>query len=149
MYILYLEDNPIDANLTQISLNRAFANLQMDVCHRLSDALGKLDQSPPPAYELVITDLNLPDGSGLDLLSHIRSQGLPYAVIVVTGQMDEGIILSALKAGATITSSNAKIISNACQPPSRIPYSAMLQKRKSKNAPSKCFTQTITPGMWN
>lgn len=100
MYILYLEDNPLDANLTQFSLNRAFENLQMDVCHRLSDALGKLDQSPPPAYELVITDLNLPDGSGLDLLSHIRSQGLPYAVIVVTGQMDEGTILSALKAGA-------------------------------------------------
>lgn len=100
MYILYLEDNPLDANLTQFSLNRAFENLQLDVCHRLGDALGKLAQNPPPAYELVITDLNLPDGSGLDLLSHIRSKGLPYAVIVVTGQMDEGTIISALKAGA-------------------------------------------------
>ncbi|MEJ5224465.1 MAG: response regulator, partial [Anaerolineales bacterium] len=100
MHILYLEDNPLDANLTQFSLNRAFDNLQLDIYHRLSDALGKLEQSPAPHYDLVLTDLNLPDGSGLDLLSHIRSQGLPYAVIVVTGQMDEGTILSALKAGA-------------------------------------------------
>ncbi len=100
MYILYLEDNPLDANLTQFSLNRAFDNLQLDVCHRLGDALKKLEQDPPPSYDLVITDLNLPDGSGLDLLVHIRSQGLPYAVIVVTGQMDESTILSALKAGA-------------------------------------------------
>lgn len=100
MHILYLEDNPLDANLTQFALKRAFDSLTLDVCHKLSDALGRLAQAPPPGYDLVITDLNLPDGSGLDLLSHIRSHGLPYAVIVVTGQMDEGTIISALKAGA-------------------------------------------------
>lgn len=100
MHILYLEDNPLDANLTQFALKRAFDTLTLDVCHKLSDALERLAPETPPAYDLVITDLNLPDGSGLDLLSHVRSRGLPYAVIVVTGQMDEGTIISALKAGA-------------------------------------------------
>ena len=46
-------------------------------------------------YSLVITDVNLPDGNGFDLLSHIRKNYPQTVVIVITGY---GTIESAVKA---------------------------------------------------
>jgi PAS domain S-box-containing protein len=44
--------------------------------------------------------MRLPDGNGLELLSEVRRQGLPLAVVMLTGTGDEATALSALKAGA-------------------------------------------------
>jgi PAS domain S-box-containing protein/putative nucleotidyltransferase with HDIG domain len=100
MKILYLEDNPSDAELTLHTLRSAEPGIQVDIVNLLRDALTKVTQNPPPDYDLVLTDLNVPDGDGLEFLSHIRSNNLPYAVVVVTGRSDEETIISALKAGA-------------------------------------------------
>jgi PAS domain S-box-containing protein/putative nucleotidyltransferase with HDIG domain len=97
--ILYLEDNPNDALLTQRALNKATPPINVDIVHTLFDAFQRLE-NPPENYDLVLTDLNLPDGTGLNLLNRIRSLSLPYAVVVVTGQSDEDIAIAALKAGA-------------------------------------------------
>jgi PAS domain S-box-containing protein/putative nucleotidyltransferase with HDIG domain len=97
--ILYLEDNPNDALLTQRALSKATPAIEVDVVHTLKDAFQRME-NPPKNYDLVLTDLNLPDGTGLSLLNFIRSKDLPYAVVVVTGQSDEEIAIAALKAGA-------------------------------------------------
>jgi len=97
--ILYLEDNPNDALLTQRALSKATPAIGVDVVHSLRDAYKQLE-NPPTKYDLVLSDLNLPDGSGFNLLHHIRSKNYPYAVVVVTGQSDEDIAIAALKAGA-------------------------------------------------
>ncbi|MCI0520126.1 MAG: PAS domain S-box protein [Chloroflexi bacterium] len=47
-----------------------------------------------------MTDLNLPDGDVLSLLSYIRSRALPMPVVVITGVGDEETAVNALKAGA-------------------------------------------------
>ncbi len=99
MKILYLEDNPNDALLTQRALSKATPAIGVDVVHSLRDAYKQLE-NPPTKYDLVLSDLNLPDGSGFNLLHHIRSKNYPYAVVVVTGQSDEDIAIAALKAGA-------------------------------------------------
>ena len=51
-------------------------------------------------FNLCITDLRLPDGSGLDLVAHIQKQhpNLPVAVITAHGNME--IAVEALKLGA-------------------------------------------------
>ena len=99
MKILYLEDNPNDALLTQRALSKATPAISVDIVHSLHDAFQRLE-NPPVKYDLVLSDLNLPDGSGFNLLHHIRSKKYPYAVVVVTGQSDEDIAIAALKAGA-------------------------------------------------
>jgi PAS domain S-box-containing protein/putative nucleotidyltransferase with HDIG domain len=99
VYILYLEDNPDDALLTQHALSKAVPPINVDVAHTLSDAYKLLEESASK-YDLVLSDLNLPDGSGFSLLSFIRSRKMPQAVVVVTGQSDEDKATAALKAGA-------------------------------------------------
>jgi DNA-binding NtrC family response regulator len=49
----------------------------------LKDAVPLLDEPP----QLIISDLDLPDGSGLELLSEIASRGLKVPVIVITAHL--------------------------------------------------------------
>lgn len=58
----------------------------------LKDALPELDSR---SYNLVITELNLPDGDGFDLLDAVRADYPRTVVIVITGY---GTIESAVKA---------------------------------------------------
>jgi len=100
MKILYLEDNPQDADLAILALKRAAGDIKIDIVHRMADALARVKQTPHPDYDIILTDLNVPDGSGLELLAFVRSNDLPYAVVVVTGDIEEATIIAALKAGA-------------------------------------------------
>src|SRR6516165_8507757 len=51
-------------------------------------------------YHLVITDLRMPDMSGIELLRTVRAERLPVGVIVVTAFGDASDALVAMKAGA-------------------------------------------------
>jgi two-component system, OmpR family, response regulator len=55
----------------------------VDWMQRLDDAGAALDSV---AYQLVLLDLNLPDGRGLDLLRRLRAQGNTVPVIISTAQ---------------------------------------------------------------
>lgn len=50
--------------------------------------------------DVALVDLALPDGSGLDLLSTLRAQRSPIAVLVLTMYDDPTTILAAVRAGA-------------------------------------------------
>jgi signal transduction histidine kinase len=97
--ILYVEDNPRDADLvTRSLLGGRDPAQQVDVVSTLAAAREALVE--PLRFDLVLTDLNLPDGNGLELVAEIRHRRLPAAVVVLTSQGDEGLVLAALKAGA-------------------------------------------------
>jgi DNA-binding NtrC family response regulator len=51
-------------------------------------------------FDLVITDLRMPDMNGLDLLAKVRTERLPAGVIVLTAFGDPAEALRAMKAGA-------------------------------------------------
>jgi DNA-binding NarL/FixJ family response regulator len=50
--------------------------------------------------DVMLVDLGLPDGSGLDVIRHCRSQALPCDVMVVSLFGDDASLLSAFSAGA-------------------------------------------------
>ncbi|CAN5139374.1 hypothetical protein BH11PSE11_BH11PSE11_05490 [soil metagenome] len=97
--ILYLEDNPVDADLVRHALSRQAPELQLEIVATLAAAFECLTAEAPP-YDLIMSDLSLPDGSGLELLSHVRGRALRIAVVILTGSGDQVSAIAALKAGA-------------------------------------------------
>ncbi len=74
MNVLYVEDNPLDADLTRRQLLKNAPDITLQVARSQSEALQYLEGEPD--YDLMLTDLHLPDGSGFMLLSHVRERGL-------------------------------------------------------------------------
>lgn len=95
MKILYVEDNPVDVDLTRRALN-AYCSLSQ--VGTVQEAIQYLRE--PAELDVVLIDLNLPDGSGLEVLTHIRGQKLSLAVVILTGSGDQEAAIAALKAGA-------------------------------------------------
>lgn len=93
--VLIIDDEPDIRELLEITLSRM--NISTHSADSLQSAKVRLSQQ---SYQLCLTDLHLPDGNGLDLVSHIQNQfpQLPVAVITAFGSMDTAI--SAMKAGA-------------------------------------------------
>ncbi|WP_218951576.1 sigma-54 dependent transcriptional regulator [Acinetobacter sp. YH12023] len=81
--------------LMQMSLSRM--GVKTHVAHRLDEAKKALSTY---SYDACLTDLNLPDGNGLQLLDWMNEHcpALPVAVLTAYGNMD--IAIAALKAGA-------------------------------------------------
>lgn len=98
MNILYVEDNPLDAGLTRLTLAKQMPNATLTVVETLAAAMDALED--PAAFDIVLCDLRLPDGSGLDMLTHIRQQHIALPVVLLTGLGDEDTAVAALKAGA-------------------------------------------------
>src|SRR6516165_10839702 len=65
-----------------------------------ADGRSALDRLGQSTFHLVITDLRMPDMSGYDLLSQLRSQRIPVGVIVLTAYGDTEDALRTMKAGA-------------------------------------------------
>ena len=51
-------------------------------------------------HDLVLCDVMMPDGNGIDLVREIRSAGQPIAVIVMTAYSSDRTAIEAMKAGA-------------------------------------------------
>jgi PAS domain S-box-containing protein len=98
--VLYVEDDPHDADLTERWLHANAPQLALEVVMTREDAMARLTGQQIPPYDLVLTDLWLPDGDGLELLTYVRERSLPLAVVIVTSTGNEGIIVAVLKAGA-------------------------------------------------
>jgi len=98
MHILLLEDNSNDANLTQIGLERLIHGCKVEICPTLKHAKEIL--SKDFHFDIALLDMQLPDGTGLDMLMEIRLSGLKLPVIMITGSGNEEIATTVLKAGA-------------------------------------------------
>jgi diguanylate cyclase (GGDEF)-like protein/PAS domain S-box-containing protein len=98
MRILHVEDNAADADLTRRALADQAGDIRLEHVSTLAGAIEQLRDSD--RFELALVDLSLPDGSGLELLAHIRERRLPLAVVILTGSGDQESAVAALKAGA-------------------------------------------------
>ncbi len=97
--ILLVEDNPGDARLIRELLVDEIgrAAFSMQIAESLEDALATLESGLP---DVVFLDLSLPDSFGLETLYKLQSRAPALPVIVLTGNEDQQLALSAVKAGA-------------------------------------------------
>lgn len=81
MRVLIVEDDAGIANGLAATLKAA--GYAVDVCGTLGQASAALQVE---AFDLVLLDLNLPDGDGIDWLRRLRASGQPMPVLIMTAR---------------------------------------------------------------
>ncbi|TFU27290.1 response regulator transcription factor [Thermus tengchongensis] len=93
--VLVVEDDPTAARVLELALRRAGHEVAL-----ARDFLGGLEALGQD-WDAIVLDLNLPGGSGLDLLRHLRQElGKPTPVLVLSGLKQERTVVEALQLGA-------------------------------------------------
>lgn len=94
--ILIIEDDLTFGLMIQKWLNRK--GFVANKSSSLREARHLLEETTP---DLILSDLRLPDGDGISLLSHLRDEGLTTPFIVMTSYAEVENAVLAMKAGAT------------------------------------------------
>jgi diguanylate cyclase (GGDEF)-like protein len=96
--VLLIEDNPGDARLIREMLAQHSAGpFKLKSVDRLAKGLETLTSDPPA---VVLLDLSLPDSHGLDTFAKVYAHAPKIPIIVLTGNDDQALALSAVKTGA-------------------------------------------------
>ena len=97
--ILLVDDNVDHLFLARRGLE---ATLHCDVVTASTGAEAlRLVQTSQTPFDAILLDNGLPDRSGLDVLAHLRADGVLTPVIIITGQGSEQIAIEALRRGAS------------------------------------------------
>ena len=95
--ILLIEDNHSEAVL----LTAYIKNRQSDIeVERVADLAGAHLASKKQTYDLILLDLNLPDGFGPNSIDELKRLGLRAPVIVITGMLADLTERISLEKGA-------------------------------------------------
>lgn len=78
-------------------LRVAFGAVSITDVATVAQAYAKLDAQ---VFDLIVIDLNLPDGTGVEILQRIKTRGLKAHCVVATAYDDDAHLLPALHAGA-------------------------------------------------
>lgn len=97
MKILHLEDNPRDAELFHLDLLEQWPDCQIQVVASRDDFQAGLKANP----DLILSDFNMPDYSGLEALHDARGTAPKIPFIFLSGTIGEDRAIEALTAGAS------------------------------------------------
>ena len=94
--VLLIEDEEVFARAVRTRLNRAGFDCQL--ANTLAQARAKLAERRP---DLILLDMRLPDGSGLDFLTALRTdegQQIPVLVLTAYGEVEDAVAAMKLNA---------------------------------------------------
>lgn len=95
--VLIVEDDPMVAEMNKFYLSQTEGFAAEGSAGSAEEALDLLSKH---SYDLILLDIYMKSGSGLELLSEIRRRGLKVDVIIISAASDKGNIQEALQNGA-------------------------------------------------
>ncbi|PPQ16453.1 DNA-binding response regulator [Bradyrhizobium sp. AC87j1] len=97
--LLLVEDEPVmHARLKSILMDLGYAEEALRFAVSIADAHTCLADQP---FAMVLIDVGLPDGNGIDLIRDLHGQDGALPILVISAWSHEHVILEALQAGAT------------------------------------------------
>lgn len=95
--ILLVDDHPA----VRSGIARALAEAGLNCCGEAATRAEAYAQIAHKSPDAVILDLNLPDGSGLDVVQWIRKHSQEMAIVILTMSDEESHLIAAMRAGAS------------------------------------------------
>jgi PAS domain S-box-containing protein len=96
--VLLVEDSPVDSRLLQLLLGESRTMYFSWTCvSHLSEALAKLKAEQ---FDVVLSDLTLPDSQGFETFQALHAQAPNMPIIVLSGTDDETMAVKAVREGA-------------------------------------------------
>jgi two-component system response regulator PilR (NtrC family) len=93
--ILIIDDEPDIRELLEITITRM--GFDTDSADTVSSAISQLQDN---SYSLCLTDMKLPDGEGMQIISHIQRHCPQTPVAMITAHGSTEMAITALKSGA-------------------------------------------------
>jgi len=140
---LVVEDDPLAAEAHAHYVGRMPGFQVVGVTGTVAGALAAIRASIAESpIDLVLLDMNLPDGHGVDLARRLRSAGIAVDIIAITAVWDIDVVRTAMSMG---------VVLYLIKPFSFATFAAKLQtysdyRRRLEGAPSSA-TQTDVDGM--
>ena len=94
--LLLIEDDPDQQELVVETLEEQFAA----GCVTVAGTCAEAREADLPSFDLILCDVNLPDGNGLELLAHLRGR-TAAPIVMLTGENDTAFAREAIRGGAT------------------------------------------------
>ena len=93
--VLLVEDDQQIAKA--LSMNLSLSDYRVTLAATVAEATAKIEDD---AFDILLLDVNLPDGDGLDLFHELRARGLRAPAIFLSARIDEETIVRAMNIGA-------------------------------------------------
>ena len=93
--VLVVDDEPYLADIAQKFLEKN--NFCTDCAYSVDEALQKIDRYP---YDAIVSDYQMPEKDGIELLKQVRAAKPSLPFILFTGRSREEIVILALNEGA-------------------------------------------------
>jgi signal transduction histidine kinase len=94
--VLYVEDGEFDADLTKTLFDLQAPDITLDIVDTGAACLDRLEDH---RYDVLLLDHELPDMSGLTLLTRVTQRQIEMPVVLVTAVGDEALVVRALRLG--------------------------------------------------
>lgn len=90
-----------DSSTMRKIIIRSLAAVGVPEATEAADGSEALSLFKPGAFDLVLTDWNMPGKSGLEVVQGIRAQDGNVPIIMVTTEAEKGRVLQAIEAGVS------------------------------------------------
>ncbi|MCA9778194.1 MAG: response regulator, partial [Candidatus Eremiobacteraeota bacterium] len=97
MRVLYLEDVPEQAEIVETFLELVEGMHQVTCEETLADTKSRLKKE---RFDAILLDMEVPDGSGVELVSEVREVAPDTPIVVLTASEASGLGIACLQAGA-------------------------------------------------